>query len=343
MTEKDYSGVTTNKIGKNAKTSPNSKSQLSVAESKKEKKDSKKGELQSSRNFEDYKKAGKIAEQVREYAKSIIKPGVLLVEIAEKTEAKILELGGQLGFPVNLSIDDVAAHYTPTLRDTKKAEGLLKVDLGVSINGCIADTAFSLDLTPEKKYSKLIQASEKALKKALDYVSKNKDNSIISEIGKEIHNEITSSGFAPIRNLSGHGLDEYTIHSGITIPNYENGNTKALGKGAFAIEPFATTGEGMIYEGQGSTIYHWAGDGQVRDQLAREILVFIIENKKTLPFSQREIEKKFGSKALFALATLKRVGIIQEYPQLIEKSHAPVSQTETSLTISDNVEVIVKI
>lgn len=342
MTEKDYSGAVTGKIGKNAKSSGNtSKQVIDMKDNKKTKESKKEDSAELAGNIEDYKKAGEIAKLVKDYARTIIKLDVPLIEIAEKIESKILELGGELGFPVNLSIDDVAAHYTPTLKDDKRASGLLKADIGVSVNGCIADTAFSLDLTPEKKYAKLIEASEQALKQALDYVQKNKDKSIISNIGKIIQETINKQGFAPIRNLSGHGLDEYTVHSGITIPNYENGNTKELGEGAFAIEPFATSGEGLIYEGQNSGIYHLTGQGQVRDAFSREVFAFILDKKKTLPFSQREIEKKFGSRTAFALANLKRAGIIEEYPQLIEKSHKPVSQTEHSILITkDKVEII---
>lgn len=96
--------------------------------------------------IENYKKAGGIAKQVLEYGKSIIKPGMLLLEIAEKIEFKIKELGGKPAFPCNLSINEIAAHCTPNIKDETKASGLLKVDLGVSVDGCIVDTAFSLDL-----------------------------------------------------------------------------------------------------------------------------------------------------------------------------------------------------
>jgi methionyl aminopeptidase len=121
-----------------------------------------------------YKKAGQIAAKVKEFAKNLVKPDMLLSEIANKIEDETLKLGGEVAFPVNLSIDDVAAHYTPTLRDEKKASGLLKVDFGVHFNGCIADLAFSVDLTPEKKYQKQIESSEKALKAALEEVKKSK-------------------------------------------------------------------------------------------------------------------------------------------------------------------------
>ena len=343
MTEKDYSGAATSKIGKNAKASISTKDSIAPMKSK-EKKENKDKNSEIT-DIDSYKKAGEIAKQVKEYAKDLIKKDMLLRDIADKIETKIIELGGELAFPVNLSIDDVAAHYTPTLRDETKASGLIKVDLGVHINGFIADTAFSLDLTPEKKYTKLIQASEIALKSALEQVKKNKDKTRLNEIGKAIQDEIEKLGFHPIVNLSGHGLDEYDIHSNLTIPNYDNKSDKELGEGAFAIEPFATlsTGSGLIYEGAGSNIYHMSGIGQVRDNFAREVLNWIADNKQALPFSQRELEKKFGIKALMAISNLKRAGAINEFAQLVEKSHQPVSQTETSLLVYDGkVEILLE-
>jgi len=341
MTEKDYSGVTTSKIGKNAQAKSNtSQEKLKAKETSRVKQDSE-DKQDSDMNAEAYKKAGEILKKTREFAKALIKPGLPLLEIANKIEAKILDLGGELAFPVNLSIDEVAAHYTPTPRDETPASGLLKVDLGIHIKGYIADSAFSMDLTPDKKYKKLIEASEHALKAALDYVKAKKENAVLSEIGKEIQNVIEKQGFAPVRNLSGHGLGKFDIHSGLTIPNYENNNLKTIGEGAFAIEPFATTGSGIIYDGAGSGIYHLSGDGQVRDQFSREVFAFIVEEKKTLPFSQRELERKFGSRILFAISNLKRAGIIEEYAQLVEKNHSPVSQAEHSFIIHDGkVEVI---
>jgi methionyl aminopeptidase len=294
--------------------------------------------------LDSYKKAGQIAKQVKEFSKNLIKPNMPLVEIAEKIEAKILELGGEIAFPVNLSIDDVAAHYTPTLRDETKANGLLKVDLGVHINGFICDIAFSLDLTSDKKYTELIKASEEALKEALEIVKKNKEKTTLNEIGFIIRNAIEKKGFIPIVNLSGHGLDQYDIHSGITIPNYNNESTKELGEGAFAIEPFSTLkeGTGAIYDFNGGNIYHITNNTQqLRDNFAREVLQWIIENKQTLPFSQREVEKKFGTRALSALSNLKRAGAINEFSQLLEKSHKPISQAETSFIIYEGkVEVL---
>jgi methionyl aminopeptidase len=346
MTEKDYSGATTSKIGKNAKATHSSKQELSQIKKEEKLKLAKQtaDESDINKNYENYIKAGKIASKVKEYAKTIIKKDEKLLDIAEKIENKILEFGGEIAFPVNLSIDDIAAHYTPTLKDETLATGLLNVDIGVHIKGCICDIAFSVDLTQEKKHPKLIEASENALARALELIKIKKEKTTLSEIGSVINKEITKNNFIPIVNLSGHSLGKFEIHSGLTIPNYDNSSPKELGEGAFAIEPFATlsSASGTIYEGAGSNIYHITNlDQQVRDNFSREILEYIFENKKTLPFSQRELEKRFGTKALIALSNLKRERIINEFPQLIEKSHQPVSQAETSIIIHDNqVEVL---
>jgi len=290
--------------------------------------------------LESYKKAGKIAKQIKEYAKEKIKLNTPLNEIAEAIEAHIVELGGEVAFPVSLGIDDVAAHYTPTLNDITLATGLLKIDIGVHVDGFIADTAFTLDLTKKQEHKEIIKATQDALEAAQKVVEKNKSQTPINEIGKAIHKTITEADFSPIKNLSGHSLEQGSVHAGITIPNYDNNNTNTIGEGAFAIEPFATYGEGVIYEGAGSNIYSLAKEGTPRDNSAREILAWIMENKATLPFSSRELEREFGAKARIAIKRLVEAGIIREYAQLIEKSHKPVTQQENTLIISkDKVKV----
>jgi methionyl aminopeptidase len=289
--------------------------------------------------IESYKKAGEIAQKIREYCREFIKPDMLLIEIAKKIHKKIEELGAEPAFPVNLSIDDIAAHYHPTLEDETKASGLLKVDLGIHINGFIADTALSLDLTPEKKYKELIEASEEALKNALATLEK---NPTLDEIGKTIQNTIESKGFSPIINLSGHSLDKYRIHAGVTIPNYSNKNQLKLEKGAYAIEPFATTGEGRIYEGPSGNIYSVQELKTPRSPTARKILEYVWNKYKTLPFSLRELQEEFGNISRIALRELKQQNIIHEYPQLIEKAHKPVSQAEHTLIKTHNIIITTK-
>lgn len=287
--------------------------------------------------IENYRKAGEIAKKVKEYARSIIKPSSLLLETAEKIEAKIIELGGKLAFPVNLCIDDIAAHYTPPHDDKTIAEGLLKIDIGVHINGAIADTAFSLDLADLEENKKLITASEQALQEAIKTARKDIE---LWKIGRAIQDKIESYKFSPIRNLCGHELGTFLVHAGITIPNCNNNSNQTLKQGAYAIEPFATSGTGMVYDGKPSGIYKFEERKAIRDPTARKILDYIEQEHKTLPFCERWIYKKFGSRSILSLHLLEQAGILNQYPQLVEKSHAKVSQSENTILINDKTEVI---
>ena len=280
--------------------------------------------------IESYIQAGKIAKEVVAYAKEIIKPNILLVELASKIQKKIEDLGAIAAFPINFSINEIAAHFHPTKDDETKANGLLKVDIGVSIKGYIADTAFSLDLTPDKKYKKLIESAELALENALNKLKQN-PNLTLNDIGKTIEETIKSKGFSPVVNLSGHSLEQHNIHAGVTIPNYANSSPYELEEGAYAIEPFATTGEGRIYEGESSNIYGIVDPKNTRSETSRKILDYVYKKYKTLPFSLREVQEKFGALAKISIRQMVQEKILHEFPQLIEESHHPVAQAEHTL------------
>lgn len=278
-------------------------------------------------------KSGKIASRVKEYAKEIIKTEMPLLEIAEKIENKISELGGKPAFPVNLSINEIAAHYTPSYDDKNLAQGILKVDFGVHIDGWTADTAFSVDLENSEENKRLIRASEKALNEA---IKKIKINVKVSEIGRAIQNAIESYGFSPVANLSGHEMKQYKLHAGKTIPNIDTKGSDEIKDGIYAIEPFATTGNGKVREGKPSGIYFLVSKKNPRSQTARNILEFIKEEYGTLPFCSRWIVKKFGVESLFALSQLEGNGNLHQYPQLVEISKSKVSQAEDTIFIQND-------
>jgi|SRR3989344_7674743 len=283
------------------------------------------------------KEAGKIAAHVSEYARTIIKKSVPLLEIADKIEEKIKELKAKPAFPVNLSINEISAHYTPSYNDTTLAHGLIKVDIGVHLDGYIADTAFSLDLEESQENKKLIEIAEKARDLALEEI---KIGSKVNEIGRIIEQTCSSNNVLPIHNLSGHSIDDYEVHSGIAIPNFDNSQEIEIIEGLYAIEPFTTRGAGAVKDGKPSGIYHIQKEGSVRDNFAREVLKYIKEEFKTLPFSSRQIYKKFGSRGLLALRQIEQFGIINQYPQLIEKDGAIVAQAEHTVLLTQKEKVI---
>ena len=282
--------------------------------------------------------AGKITKEVKEWIKPQIKPGMPLLELAEKIENKIKDLGGKPAFPVNLSINEIAAHYTPSHDDSSVAHGLLKVDFGVHIGGWTADNAFSIDLENSEENKKLISASEEALKKVLEIV---KPGISTDEIGETVQETISKFGFNPVVNLSGHSMDQNELHAGITIPNINDNRNQKLSPGLYAIEPFATNGNGKIKDGNPSGIYELIDGRNPRSPLAREVLDFISEKYSSLPFCSRWLVKNLGSRSLLALKELESNGNLHQFSQLVEVSKGKVSQAENTILIDEEGNVVV--
>ncbi|MBI2043395.1 type II methionyl aminopeptidase [Candidatus Pacearchaeota archaeon] len=278
-------------------------------------------------------KAGKIASEVREYAREFIKKNMPLIEIANRMEEKILGLQGKPAFPTCLSIDSTAAHATPSYNDSRIARGILKIDFGVHIDGWIADTAFSIDLEDLEENKKIIRASEKALEAAIKTIKKNVQ---LKEIGKAISREMELLNLNPITNLSGHGIDRWILHSRVSIPNHDNKSMILIEEGLYAIEPFATTGIGSVHDGKPSGIFRLENERNVRSLIAREVLEFIIKEYQTLPFCSRWLVKKFGTKALIGLKQLEENGNLHSYAELIESSNSLVAQTEHTILVEKN-------
>lgn len=339
MTEKHYGGASSH--GMKDKTSNKSNSPSPADKKVKNKSDKpvvqgdNKGN--SLEGYSNYLQAGKIASEVVAYAKSFIKAGMPLLEIANKIDDKIRELKGKPAFPVNLSINEIAAHSTPSWNDETLASGLLKVDIGVQIDGFTADTAFSLDLDNNPENKKLIEAAELGVKAGIDKI---KFNATTREIGSAIEKAIKSKGCQPIINLSGHSITQYDLHAGITIPNYDNSQDIQLPEGVYAIEPFSTNGLGNVKDGKPSGIYKLEKEGNVRDPFAREVLYFIAEEYATLPFCSRWIYKKFGARGLLALRRIEEAGILHHYSQLVESSKGKVAQAEHTTLITEKEKII---
>jgi len=287
--------------------------------------------------MESYIRAGKIASDIKKFAKDFVKPGMKLIDIALAIDEQIEKAGAEPAFPVNLSINEIAAHFTPTLDDETVAEGILKVDIGVAVNGFIADTAMTLDLTLEKKFQEMIALNQKIMENVIKTV---KPGIEVNRIGNSVqdtveeYNKKNKTKFVTIKNLSGHKLGKNIIHAGLTVSNNRTDNKTILEEMAIAIEPFVTTGTGEIYEGNPGGIYTLRSEQQVRDKNSREVLKFIKEKYKTRPFCARWLEKAGLPRLKFVLASLTKQGILHHYPLLIEKSKAPISQIENTFLIA---------
>lgn len=280
-----------------------------------------------------WKKSGKISREALEYGKTLVKEGASVLDIAEKIENKIIKLGGKPAFPVDVSINYVAAHASPFIndKDVIKADDVVKLDLGAHINGHVTDTAATVDLNKKRE---LVRAADEALREAVKLA---KPGTKVCDIGEAIQKKIKEFGFASIINLSGHGMNLYSVHDGLTIPNYNNQDQKRLEYGQImTIEPFPTTGEGLVIEGKPTSVYKMINKRSVRDAKARKIIDFIEKEYHGLHFSSRWILKEFPNSQLI-LNNLEKQGIIRNYKELIERSKGLVSQSEVSLIVGEGI------
>lgn len=288
----------------------------------------------------DFLKAGQITSIAREYARKSIKEGLNIYDYVKGIENKIFSLGGKLAFPVNVSINEFAAHDTPEYKGIEEfRQGqVVKVDIGASFNGFLGDTAFTFEINSDN-YSKLILASREALDNAIKLA---RPGARHCDIGKEIHRTIKSFGFNPIFNLGGHGLGRFSLHSDIFIPNYDNGNFSKLKEGQMvAIEPFATDGGGKVAETNISKIYSLNHKKPARMDSSRKVLKFIEETFNSLPFAKYHLLEKFSlPQVSIALNELLKNGSLRAYPQLRESGKGIVSQAEHTLLIEGNGAII---
>jgi len=279
--------------------------------------------------IEDYVKAGKIAGEVRENVRQKDWISSTLVEICEYVESEIIKRGAKCAFPVNTSLNEVAAHYTAEPNDTKTVSDtdLVKIDLGAQINGYIADTAVTVNYDPQ--YDSLVQTAEDALQSAMSMIKvgvKSKD------VGRKIQNTIMDMGFKPIANLSGHSLDQYTIHAGKTVPNmWSIGSFDFSEDVAYACEPFVTAknGLGFVRNGKIKNIFALSSRKRTKNDEADKVQEYIWNNFNMLPFALRWLLKEWEEKeARKLLDILIKNKVVKAYAILVEASGKTVAQAE---------------
>ncbi len=286
--------------------------------------------------LEKYRKAGRILAEVLRKAEPKVEIGVPLLEVADFVETLIRSKGAEPAFPCNISLDRNAAHYTPGPGDKSTiGECMVKLDVGVHVDGYVADAAITVDLSG---HPDLTEASKAALDAALDLVAPGIST---AQIGAAIEEAITGYGFKPVSNLTGHGLSRYEAHDEPTVPNRAVEKGIILKEGdVIAIEPFATNGSGRISEAPINEIYGFSASRPVRLHQARMLMKMIMERYKTLPFARRWLT---GERAEYALMQLLKSGVVHRYPVLWEVEGALVSQAEHTVVILEGeCEVITK-
>jgi len=292
--------------------------------------------------IEKFHLSGKILRESREELKPLIQENMPIIEVCEKAESLIKQKGGKPAFPCNVSINEVTAHYTSPPNDSTKIpeNSVVKVDMGVHVDGYVTDTAFTVCFNPE--HMTMVLAAQDGLQAAIDTIHADMSTSTIGAI---IEKTIRNRGFKPISNLTGHSVGRYLIHAGTSIPNIKQFTlTKVKNGQVYAIEPFSTLLEavGRVEIHPTKTIFRLIKDKKIENPYAQKLLKYIDKNFKTLPFAERWLKDVVPSNQHNqAFNSLLKSKAISGYPLLVEVSRKTVCQAEhTILVEKDGCEVL---
>ncbi|MFQ6012740.1 MAG: type II methionyl aminopeptidase [Thermoplasmata archaeon] len=284
------------------------------------------------------REAGRIGRRALEEGLDLIREGGSLLEVAEQTEGRIVDEGALPGFPVNISLNEVAAHFTPRHNDgdlTFSRGDLVKLDVGVHVDGYLADNARTKEVGT-RNWTELIRAVDEAVAAAAEVL---RPGTPMRLVGATIERTIRAQGFRPVENLSGHKMDPYLLHGPKSVPNVEavrgeRARQRAEAGEAYAIEPFATTGAGRVTGGKSSNIFRIVKRGSSGVPEADALLEKVYADFQTLPFSERWCHR-IDPQAPYHLRRLLRKGLISGYPMLVEAEHGMVSQSENTVVVTE--------
>jgi methionyl aminopeptidase len=291
---------------------------------------------------EKFRRSGRILRETREELKCYVHENMRLIDVCEHAEQIIRKKGGKPAFPCNVSIDEIAAHYTSPPNDVKRIpeKSVVKVDIGAHVDGYVTDTAVTVCFNPE--YESMVDTAETALKAAVENI---KPDMSTSKLGAIIEKTIKSRGFKPISNLTGHQVGRFLVHAGTSLPNVPHvfSSTIKLG-GVYAIEPFVTVknAAGRVEDDKESTIFRFVKSRSQKNPHAKPLLRYIEENFRSLPFAERWLQhvvpdEHYGE----AFRELLRSRAIMDYPVFVEASRKPVAQAEhTVVIVEDGCEVL---
>lgn len=284
-----------------------------------------------------FRQAGRITARARDFGLSLIKAGVTVLEVCEAVEEEIRRMGGEPAFPAQISLNNVAAHFCPAPKDPLvfcKGD-VAKLDVGAHVDGYVGDTAASVTVGGK---SLLEEASREALAAALKVIA---PGVAVGEVGRVIQSIIVDMGFRPVSNLSGHAVGIYQVHGEPQIPNVAERSRVRFTKGqVLAVEPFATTGKGIVKERGLPEIFSVRGRLKMKKGTNEEVLKAVAAYNG-LPFARRNLADRFPRDAVDqTLKVLLKKGVLHAYPPLAEEEGTLISQAEHTVYIGDEMEIL---
>lgn len=284
-------------------------------------------------------KAGQIAAKTLTYTCSLIQPDNLLLDIAEAGEKQIRDLGGQPAFPINISINDHAAHFTPCINDTHRVpdKALVKIDLGVHIHGFIADTARTVIVGGNEELHRLQKATDAGLQAAIKTI---RAGIRVWDVSKAISKAIRRLKANPIENLTGHSIEQFNLHAGISVPSVTHSTNRIVSPRltenmVVAIEPFSTySSNPRVVDLEEGHIFGFIRGRNPRDTTLRKTFSLMKVKFAQLPFASRWLKEFLSPEQITpTLKALRKEGCIHNYPVLGLRDGSFIAQSEHTIIV----------
>ena len=200
-------------------------------------------------------RAGRVVVEALELVGEHAKPGVSTADLDRLADEFIRSCGGvptfkgYRGFPASIctSPNSMVVHGIPGSYRIDEGD-LLSVDVGVTLDGYVADSAYTFPVGEVPGSSqRLLEAGQAALEAGIEQA---RGGNRIGDISAAIQRTTEDAGFAVVRELVGHGVGR-SMHEEPQIPNFgEPGRGPILQPGmTLAIEPMITAGKAGVYTG----------------------------------------------------------------------------------------------
>jgi len=207
----------------------------------------------SQAEIETMARAGQVVAGTIALLEENVRPGVTTAELDAMAEEFILSHGGEptfkgyKGYPAAtcLSLNDMVVHGIPN--DSKVADGdVLSVDVGVTLDGFVADSAWTFPVgTISPAAQRLLATCQAALEAAIERA---RVGNVVGDISNAVQTVTEEAGFGVIRSLVGHGVGR-SMHEDPQVPNFVSRNRGPELKSGMtlAIEPMITAGTPEVY------------------------------------------------------------------------------------------------
>jgi len=203
----------------------------------------------SSLELETMRRAGLVVWELLQGLRALVEPGLSTYALERIAVDRIAQSGarpafkGLYDYPCALctSINDEIVHGIPSMKRILKEGDLLKIDVGVQLEGYYSDSAITVPvgrIPPELE--RLVRVTEEALQHAVERV---RVGARVGDVSSAVQQHAESHGYSVVRDFVGHGIGT-KLHEDPKVPNYGTpGHGPSLKEGmVLAIEPMVNTG-----------------------------------------------------------------------------------------------------